>query len=191
MTTRQKLRLQLPQKKQKILKYYYKKLTKIKYSHRANTYNHCAQKPKLLARSALPLVDPPLDRNERHFVVLENKIHRCSRLWRRCRIATVRSGLRPSSRYWTASLRRLRRRRCHPRRASVRCRSVRRCTASSRPRRPRRRRRWPGSRRRSTPGRERGPHGRPSHSRGAGDRRRGARSLIAGRRSLFTAAREP
>ena len=42
MTTRQKLRLQLPHKNtKKILKYYYKKLTKIKYSRRANTYSHC------------------------------------------------------------------------------------------------------------------------------------------------------
>jgi len=42
MTTRQKLRLQLPHKNTKILKYYYKQLTKIRYSRRANTYNHCA-----------------------------------------------------------------------------------------------------------------------------------------------------
>jgi len=43
MTIRQKLRLQLPHKKyKKILKYYYKKFNKIKYSRRANTYSHCA-----------------------------------------------------------------------------------------------------------------------------------------------------
>jgi len=41
MTIRQKLRLQLPHKNTKILKYNYKELTKIKYSRRANPYSHC------------------------------------------------------------------------------------------------------------------------------------------------------
>jgi len=63
MTTRQKLRLQLPHKNTKILKYYYKKLTKIKHSRRANIYSHCASTSivsSMASREFLKLLVLPL-----------------------------------------------------------------------------------------------------------------------------------